>query len=319
MRHLPLLFAASSRGIASKLRLMSNSSSKMPRTNILAESWSTVSNDYDKIFAPRLAPWTQNVLDALRDAVGKDKKTSSRALVLCCGPGQELLHIAKILGPSSKVLGSDLAPGMVDVARERIEAECNKDINEAYKGCITAEVGDAMDPPPGPYHVLFSAFGLQQLPDPVKAVQAWIERVQPGGTCVFVYWPPSPPKIPGDDNRSPFGLWMELLNKKLGKESKDEPPWDENIAAALVKAGGEIIRDEFIEHEMCWKDAEDMFEGMTRAGPWHAMRLRRGDEFVDDLGQELQSFYPPGEALCHQFTARMFVVRRGGGEREQKS
>ena len=38
--------------------------------------------------------------------------------------------------------------------------------------------------------------------------------------------------------------------------------------------------------------------------------LRRGDEFVDQLGEELISKYLPETTLVHAFTARMIVARR---------
>ncbi|KAL3803309.1 hypothetical protein ACHAW5_009769 [Stephanodiscus triporus] len=299
------------------------------RANILAESWSRISNEYERILVPRFAPWTRDALDALRDAVKNEDATttparrgkSPNALVLCCGPGQELLPIARILGPASRVLGTDLAPGMVDAARRRIEAELEGDGRDdafRYKDRVAVEVGDAMTPPPGPYDVVFSAFGLQQLPRPVAAVESWLDRTEPGGICAFIYWPPHPPKIPGEEETNPFELWGDLVRGKLGKQD-GEGAWDENIEAAIRVAEGEIIDDRFITHDIRWKDGRDMFEGMSRAGPWHAMRLRRGDEFVDLLGEELIAKYPPETTLVHAFTARMIVARRVESNRSSSS
>ena len=62
-----------------------------------------------------------------------------------------------------------------------------------------------------------------------------------------------------------------------------------------------------------------MFEGKLRAVPWHAMRLRRGDEFVDWLGEELILKYPPETTLVHAFTARMIVARRVESNRSSSS
>mmetsp|Transcript_15742 Transcript_15742/g.25442 ORF Transcript_15742/g.25442 Transcript_15742/m.25442 type:complete len:173 (-) Transcript_15742:252-770(-) len=170
-----------------------------------------------------------------------------------------------------------------------------------------------MDPSSGPYHVVFSAFGLQQLPSPIRAVRSWLNVIEPGGICVFIYWPPNSPKIPGGDDANPFSLWGELVKRKLGKQDKQDQ-WDENIDKAIAAVGGEIVHDKFITHDICWKDSKDLFDGMSRAGPWHAMRLRHGDDFVDGLGKELQSMlqlrYPSGECLCHKFTARMIVAQR---------
>lgn len=286
-----------------------------PTQSILAESWSSISQEYEKVLVPRFAPWTKNALDALQVAASKDMKCTpggTKALVLCCGPGQELMPIAKMLGPSSRVLGTDLAAGMIGFARKRIAEECKEGANAEYEKCITAEVADAQNPPGGPFHIVFSAFGLQQLPKPISAVEAWLKLLEPGGLCVFIYWPPSPPKI-GEDV-GPFEVWGDLVQKKLGKQKKEDP-WDETLGDAIIAAGGEILEDRFINHEICWKDANALFDGMSRAGPWHAMRLRRGDEFVDQLGKELIAQYPATSTpLCHQFTARMFVVRRASNQ-----
>ena len=39
---------------------------------------------------------------------------------------------------------------------------------------VTVEVGDAMQPPCESFAVIFSVFGLQQLPDPAVAVACWV-------------------------------------------------------------------------------------------------------------------------------------------------
>jgi hypothetical protein len=51
---------------------------------------------------------------------------------------------------------------------------------------------------------------------------------------------------------------------------------------------------------------------MTRAGPWHAQRLRRGDAFVDGLREELLARLDvaPGSPVTHSPNARMLVLRR---------
>ena len=166
------------------------------RKDILSQSWSEISNEYDRILVPRFAPWTRDALDALRDAMsksatggyGKDEDDTTAnarggpaargrsALVLCCGPGQELLPVAKILGRGSKVLGTDLAPGMVDLSRRRIETELLGEDDGGIGGYdVTVEVGDAMMPPSDTFDVIFSAFGLQQLPRPLDAIwRGWM-------------------------------------------------------------------------------------------------------------------------------------------------
>lgn len=283
------------------------------RENILAKSWTIVARGYEESFVPRFAAWTHDALAALNKAleIGADDSRGSppKALVLCCGPGQELLPIAKILGPAAQVLGVDLAPGMIELAERRIEQECaHKTNTDILLSNISLQVGDAMKPPLGPYRAIFSAFGLQQLPKPIEAVKEWIEVLEkPGGVGVIIYWPPDAPEDGG-----PFEVWDNLLKTKLGKEESlnASPPWDEGIVAALTEAGGDVILDEYITHPISFDNAQDLFEKMPKAGPWHAMRLRRGDDFVNKMGRELQAAYPADDKpLAQKFTARMLVVR----------
>ena len=80
---------------------------------------------------------------------------------------------------------------MIEAARRRTKADIEGDGDDdddddddddgaMYDGRIAVEVGDATDPPPGPCDVVFSAFGLQQLPHPMSAALTWIDRLGGG-------------------------------------------------------------------------------------------------------------------------------------------
>ncbi|EOD22733.1 hypothetical protein EMIHUDRAFT_195064 [Emiliania huxleyi CCMP1516] len=194
-------------------------------SDVLAESWTSAAPGYDELFVPRFAPWTEDALAALtqhKHSLPEDHEV----LVPCCGPGQELLPIAELLGGERAVRGTDLAPGMIEIAQSRCVAAA------ARFGRMSAEVGDAMAPGAGPYAAIFSVFGLQQLPDPVAAIEAWVRALAPGGVAVVCYWP-------------------------MGAGER--------------------------RHRIEWPCPAGMWEGMTRSGPWHAQRVRRGDAFVDGL------------------------------------
>ena len=121
---------------------------------LLASSWTTVAKGYEDVLVHRFRPWTNDALDKLektlddhtRLLIQSPHQDDRSALVLCCGPGQELLPLAKMI-PSCKVLGTDLASGMVNRAKRRIERECQREENSKYKDLITVEVGDAADLP----------------------------------------------------------------------------------------------------------------------------------------------------------------------------
>src|SRR5262245_41672066 len=78
------------------------------------EAWSTVAREFATEHAPRLEPYGLKLLDMLDlDAL----PDGARVLDLASGPGEPALTIAQRLEGRATVVGSDLAPEMLDIAR----------------------------------------------------------------------------------------------------------------------------------------------------------------------------------------------------------
>ena len=88
----------------------------MSRTRLLAESWTAIAQQYEYRLAPLFQPW----LDELVGALDAKDLPEGDIIVPACGPGVELLMLAEALPGKSKVVGIDLAAGMVDIANARI-------------------------------------------------------------------------------------------------------------------------------------------------------------------------------------------------------
>ena len=265
----------------------------LPPSELLASSWTSAAEGYDELFVPRFAPWTKDALAALTSRAAS--LPPGGGLAPCCGPGQELPAIAEALGAARPVVGVDLAPGMIEIAQQRAAA-CGEH--------VSAVVGDAMAPPPGPHAVVLSVFGLQQLPDPAAALAAWVGSLAPEGLAIICFWPGTV------EEAGPWARWGALLKDKLGSSKRGPDGWEAALVAAAEAAGGEVLEDRLISHEMVWDSPGAFWEGMTRAGPWHAQRLRHSDGFVDGLREEFCSVYAADEPVAHSPNARMIVVRR---------
>ena len=57
-------------------------------------------------------------------------------------------------------------------------------------------------------------------------------------------------------------------------------------------------------------NASFMFDAMTECGPWYALRLKKGDDFVDGLRDDFLAPYAVDAPLVHDPTARVLVFRR---------
>jgi hypothetical protein len=238
-----------------------------PSLQILADSWTITAKGYNSIFVPKFAPWTKDSVKALKDEivtmikndVKKEEDTTSIARktlvqdvdqyrccwVPCCGPGEEIATLVEMLieltssisssslssqnNLSWSILGTDLAQGMVQIARRRFGMDVNHCSEEtrttAGRGSkidtsdtdrstnngnlknnkkkiesimIDVRVGNAMEvPDPIPpsscqkFSAILCIFGLQQLSKPVEAIKSWVDALDErnGGTLVVCYWP----------------------------------------------------------------------------------------------------------------------------------
>ena len=147
--------------------------------SLLAESWNAAAVGYDDIFVRQFAPWTGTCIEALQQRAAA--MVPGAAWDACCGPGHELSLLHAVLESSQpdgeekcprRVFASDLSPEMVRLATDKA-ARIGRH--------ITVEVGDAMQPPGNDLALIFSIFGLQQLPDPGVAVSRWVWPQQAGG------------------------------------------------------------------------------------------------------------------------------------------
>ena len=131
----------------------------------------------------------------------------------------------------------------------------------------------------------------------------------PGGVAVVVFWPPGS----AVETQGPWAHWGAVLGRKLGDTAKSEDAaWEGALPAATAAAGGEVLEYRTIAHTIEWDSPAQMWEAMTRSGPWHALRLRRGDAFVDGLRDEWCAAFATDRPVIHTPRARLMVVRRKG-------
>lgn len=149
-------------------------------------------------------------------------RAGERVLDLCCGTGASARPAARAVGPTGSVLGVDLTPALVDVARAHAARE---GLTQAH-----FEAGDvtALAFPSGSVDVVQSVFGLFFLPDmPGMLRRAW-DWLAPGGRLVTTVWG-STVLSPGE----PY-FWEAV--------TREDPSLDHISPAALLAEPGALAR-----------------------------------------------------------------------------
>ncbi|KTG26207.1 class I SAM-dependent methyltransferase, partial [Haloferax profundi] len=147
--------------------------SSTPSPSAVAQSfytrWATL---YDTI--ARRTPGVGRLRHDAADALGVD--AGDTVVEMGCGTGANLPYLADRVGPEGTVVGVDFAPGVLDVARDRMAASPNVHLVRA----------DATRPPLTDVDAVLATFVSGMFADPADVVSSWADLVGPGGRLCLV-------------------------------------------------------------------------------------------------------------------------------------
>ncbi|MBV9586244.1 MAG: methyltransferase domain-containing protein [Alphaproteobacteria bacterium] len=144
--------------------------SPRPAAVLAAEAWAEVREPLDR----QLSPLGLRAIEALCPRAGE------MIVDIGCGAGQTVLQLADRVGPEGHVIGVDIAPLLLDIARERARGLTQVSFIE----------GDAavLDLPAASVDAFFSRFGVMALSDHAAAFANFHRMLKPDGRLAFVCW-----------------------------------------------------------------------------------------------------------------------------------
>lgn len=140
------------------------------------EVYSMTAASYEKYGGKTFQAYAQRLLD------GAGLKPGRHVLDVACGPGIPSLMVAPLVAPDGAVVGIDLAPGMVELAKKKAE--------ETGLTNVTFREADAEDLPfPGDsFDVVLCNHGLVHTTDRVKALREMWRVLKRGGIVAMSTW-----------------------------------------------------------------------------------------------------------------------------------
>lgn len=126
---------------------------------------------YEDYLVPGIhARWTPIFLKYAMPGLG------DQVLDVACGTGIVSRALAPEVGASGRVVGFDISPDMLEVARK---------LPEPRGAAIEWQQGDATSLPSGPFDIVTCQQGLQFFPDRLRAVEEMKRVLVPGGRVVL--------------------------------------------------------------------------------------------------------------------------------------
>jgi ubiquinone/menaquinone biosynthesis C-methylase UbiE len=116
--------------------------------------------------------------------------SGNMVLDVATGAGEPALTIAKVVGPAGRVTGVDLSPEMLQIAKQRAASQ---DIMNVEFRVIEDETLSMFQD--NIFDSIVCRNGLMFMPDPVKALKAFLRVLKPGGKASVTVWG-SPEKAP---------------------------------------------------------------------------------------------------------------------------
>src|SRR5262245_57853946 len=127
---------------------------------------------------------------------------NQRVLDVSTGTGEAALAALPIIGRSGMLVGADIAPAMLEGARERL--------NNAYFHPVAAD-GQALPFKNGSFDAVVCQLGLQFFPDPARGLAEFRRVLRPGASAAVCV-------ISTPDRAPMWGLLAEALGRRIPEQ-----------------------------------------------------------------------------------------------------
>ncbi|KUJ85631.1 hypothetical protein AVO45_01165 [Ruegeria marisrubri] len=210
---------------------------------------------------------------------------AARVLDVACGTGIVARKLAERLDAASRIVGVDVNPAMIEVARSL------SDVNGRKIEFVTASA-EAMPFGDGEFDLVFCQQGLQFFPDRSAALGEIRRVMSAGGKLVVTCWAGVPPL---------FRIAAEALNRHLGPAAAEkalEPfVWNdaERIRGLIVEAGFHCPDPVRLEIERSLPATAEAIRAELLATPNEAALKIAGEEVIGWMAGEILSELAPYE------------------------
>lgn len=225
------------------------------------EYYKTYTRDTWNESAPEYAPVLRNLDlfngDVMRHA---QPRPGERVLDVATGPGEPAVTLARLVGPTGRVVGIDLAERMVDLARERAKAA------QADNCEFHAMDAERLTLPDASFDLVTCRFGLQIVTDPDRAIAEAKRVLKPGGRLVATVWGPGE-RVPA------IHVIIEpmLENAEPDENGYLPTPYEmggpDELVGILTKAGFREAGEERVTREWVFQDEEQYLQSVLKGTP----------------------------------------------------
>lgn len=265
----------------------------------MATPFDRAAKRYIEEWVPRFVPYHLDLVRELALAQGQ------RVLIARCGPGAEVLAVARAVGDLGKVRATDPSGELIGIAEEQVRRAGFPAVT-----CQRAAPGDVGE---GGWNAVVCAFGLWTLEDRPAVLKSWASSLAPHGKVgVLSFGPP--------DDTDPFEMLAGAL-LELEPNAKTRPPRIESdrdsFARCFEEGGLALVRHTILRHTVSFPTAEDFTAAIREGRTWRNVWEELGPE---RMGRVTARFYEqvggPTAPLVFEPAATLAIAAIPGDEVE---
>ena len=223
-----------------------------------------------------------------------DAQRGMRILDLACGPGNLSRRFAARVSPDGEVVGVDLAPGMVELARAAAIPNARFEVMDIEQLSFAEASFDAAA----------CGHGLQFVPDLGRALREARRVLRAQGRFAASVPVSADTHSTGYRTSPPFAVLDSVVDKWLPPAPRaiDQKPTRETVEnpaafrQAALDAGFATARVELIEETVHWESAEQFVGMLTSwwdcASRLEGMDAERRQEFMEEAIETLRREHP---------------------------
>lgn len=263
----------------------------------MATPFDRAAKRYITEWVPRFTPYHLDLVRELSLVEGQ------RVSVQRCGPGAEVLAVARAVGPSGRVRATDPSGELIAI--------CDEQAKKAGFEQIVCEKAEIDDVGGGGWNAIVCAFGMWTSKDRPALIRKWSSALVPNGKVgVLTFGPPDP--------SDPFEILAAAL-RDLEPDAVAKPPRIDATRDAIAKTfedgGLALVRHTTLRHAITFPTAEAFIEAIREGRTWRSVWEEVGEE---RMGLVCARFYDhfggPTAPLTFEPVATLAIAAPPGAE-----
>jgi SAM-dependent methyltransferase len=164
------------------------------------DQWQAAATAWDN-WGPTIEEWLDLATTTMLDLAGVTE--GSRVLDVAAGSGGQTLLAARRVGPTGRVLATDIAPAILALAEHNAHAAGLTNV------AVRVMDGEQLDVEPGHFDAVISRLGLMYFPNRVAALHGIRRALRPGGRlAALVFTTPA--------NNAFFSIPISIIRERAG-------------------------------------------------------------------------------------------------------